>query len=163
MSESQLVKTLLRNLQRRKTKKLLGLASSQDIQFHREVGGSAFLADICISIRPQKKVRNIHNSDVSFIAIEVKISDWQNGLYQAWRYNNFAEKSYLAIYKPYAAKVKLEEFENNNIGLIIFDEKNVDIEYQPRTNIFKKNTYQSDVRGKIWQNLLNSQSICPAF
>lgn len=163
MGESQLTKLLFQNLQGDRIRKLLGLSHSRNVRFHREVGNSAYIADICISINSDSNSnKDFDNHEVSFIAIEVKISDWENGLYQAWRYNNFAEKSFLAIYKPHAAKIRLEEFEENNIGLIVFDEDQVDVRYQPKKNIFRDNTYQAQAREKIWNDLSNTQSVCPA-
>jgi len=162
MSEAKLTNFLVENLRKGGAKKLAGLHSSQNIQLHREIGNSAFITDICISINADKE-NNFDNRKIKFIAIEVKISDWENGLYQAWRYNNFAEKSFLAIYRPYSGKVNVNEFVNNNVGLIIFDESGFDIIHQPKTNRFRQNTYEAGVREKIWSNCLsNAQSVCPA-
>ncbi len=162
MREAELTTFLVQNLQRDGIKKLMNLNSSPDIRFHREVGNSAFVADICISINSCDE-EEFNNRKVRFVAIEVKISDWENGLYQAWRYNNFAEKSFLAIYKPYAERVNLEEFVNNNVGLIIFDENSFDVVRRPKTNKFRSNTYEMGVRKKMWGTCLsNAQSVCPA-
>jgi len=161
MRESELTTFLVRSLQGGGVKKLMNLNSSQEVQLHREVGNSAYIADICISSTPQNKKR-FDNQKVRFVAIEVKISDWENGLYQAWRYHGFAEKSFLAIYKPFADKVKMKECINNNVGLIIFDEKDFKVAYSPKTSRFRKDTYEAKVREKIWSNLPNTQYVCPA-
>ncbi len=162
MREAELTTFLVQNLQRDGIRNLMNLKSSPDIRLHREVGNSAFVADICISISSGSE-EEFNNRTVKFLAIEVKIRDWENGLYQAWRYNNFAEKSFLAIYKPFAERVNLEEFANNNVGLIIFDENSFDVVIRPKTNKFRSNTYESGVRERMWGTCLsNTQSVCPA-
>ena len=162
MRETELTTFLVKNLQKDGIRKLMNLTSSQDIRLHREVGNSAFVADICVSVSAHNE-KEFNNRKVRFVAIEVKISDWENGLYQAWRYNNFADKSFLAIYKPYLDRVNLDECINNNVGLIVFDENSFDVIQRPKTNKFRQNTYEAGVRERIWNNCLtNAQSVCPA-
>ena len=163
MTEAQLTSFLFQNLQDGGVKKLVNTNAFKQVRMDREVGNSAYIADICIAANSHSGKCEFNSQKVRIIAIEVKISDWENGLYQAWRYNNFAEKSFLAIYKPYAHKVKIEEFEDNNVGLIVFDETTVSIVRQPKINRFRNNTYEMEVREKIWDNLSNTQSILPAF
>lgn len=158
--ESNLTNSLIKTLKGGGIKKLIELDSYKDVSFHREVGTSSYVADICISTA---NLSEFNNKKASFVAIEVKISDWENGLYQAWRYNSFAEKSFLAIYKPFAERVNINEFTNNNIGLIVFDENNIQVLHNPKSNKFKNETYEANVRKKIWGNLFNVQSISPAY
>lgn len=75
------------------------------------------------------------------------------GLYQAWRYNSFAEKSYLAIYKKYANGIDINLFRQYNVGLIVFDEENITVLNKPRNNKFNPNTYSGELREKLWAKL----------
>jgi hypothetical protein len=161
MKEYELTTFLFHNLQHKGIKKLINLTSSQDIRFHREIGNSAFVTDICISIGDHNE-KKFNNKKVKFIAIEIKISDWKNGLYQAWRYNNFAEKSFLAIYRPYFNRVDLDKCISNNIGLIVFDEESFDVIHRPKNNKFRQESYGAMVREKIWNTCSSFQNICPA-
>jgi len=54
----------------------------------------------------------------SFYAVEAKLSDWKSGYYQALRYNNFAQKSFLAISSDFVHRVDKDLLISNNIGLI---------------------------------------------
>jgi len=53
-----------------------------------------------------------------FYAIEAKLKDWKNGFYQAMRYKNFAQKTFLALSSEYIHKVDKDLFKMNNVGLI---------------------------------------------
>lgn len=71
--------------------------------------------------------RYLYKNTVSeFIAIEAKISNWQRGLYQAYRYRQYADFSYLALHSNYVerAKQNIDLFKNLNVGLISVDEPN---------------------------------------
>ncbi|MCD4664618.1 MAG: hypothetical protein K8R68_05040 [Bacteroidales bacterium] len=64
-------------------------------------------------------VRNKLSPSVSeFYSIEAKIKDWKSGFYQALRYKNFAQKSFLAISSNYIHRVNNNLLIANNIGLI---------------------------------------------
>jgi hypothetical protein len=130
----------------------------------REVVNNSFRADIFITLQEDKEILKNVRSNLSFIAIEVKIKDWKQGLYQAWRYKSFAEKSYLAVYKPYAKNIDIKLFEQYNVGLIIFGEKTIEIKNHPKKNVFKKkDSYSHSVRGKIIDKLSTMQSVQPVF
>lgn len=164
-NESELTSHLLRELQEGGVHKLISDKPSQAIQFYREVGNSSYITDICISTScgGAKKTMEFNNNEVGFVAIEVKISNWKDGLYQAWRYSNFAERSFLALYRPYIKRVNLRDFETNNIGLIAFDEKNIDVILYPRINRFHQNTYEESIRKQMWEKILNTQGVLPTY
>lgn len=73
------------------------------------------------------------------IAIEVKLTDHKNGLLQAKRYQYFADESYLAILKEAEKNIDIDEFNRNNIGLILFDQKtnSIEIKYPNKGNKFE--------------------------
>lgn len=54
-------------------------------------------------------------------AVEAKIADWRSGIWQAQRYLNAADISYLAMPPKHIHRVDLEECTNAGIGLICFD------------------------------------------
>ena len=57
-------------------------------------------------------------SITEFLAIEAKLRDWKNGYFQALRYKNFAQKSFLALPSEYIHRVDKNLLRQNNIGLI---------------------------------------------
>lgn len=61
------------------------------------------------------------------IAVEAKLSDWKNGLYQALRYKYFANESYLALSKSKIKNVDQKLFKNKGIGLISVDTNDIEI------------------------------------
>jgi len=77
-------------------------------------------------------------------AIEAKISNWKRGLYQAYRYKQYSDYSYLALLKEHIniPKNNIDLFVELNVGLISVDINNNLIEtiYKPRKdiNIFSK-------------------------
>lgn len=76
-----------------------------------------------------KKVESVNLNQIKkIIAIEVKLTDYKNGLIQAKRYQYFADESYLAILKDAEKNIDFSEFNKSNIGLILFDTKNNSIE-----------------------------------
>lgn len=85
---------------------------------------------IKISRGVYKKVisRDLLNPIKKIIAIEVKLTDYRNGLIQARRYQYFADESYLAILKEAERNINFDEFHKHNIGLILFDSKSNSIE-----------------------------------
>lgn len=69
------------------------------------------------------------------IAIEAKVSNWRRGLYQAYRYRQYADKSYLALDANHIepAWKHISEFKDANVGLIRVDVSSdiIDIMYSP--------------------------------
>jgi hypothetical protein len=62
------------------------------------------------------------------IAIEAKLTDFKNGLIQARRYKYFADKVYLAILSEAKEKIDEKQFQDQNIGLIYFDQSSNSVE-----------------------------------
>ncbi len=73
------------------------------------------------------------------VAIEAKVKDWKSGIKQACRYKEFADETYLAIYKQYSsAPLKnIELFRTLDVGLLIVEDGRVELAHQPGTNSFK--------------------------
>jgi len=71
-------------------------------------------------------------SITEFSAIEAKLKDWKSGLYQAIRYKNFAQKSFLALSSEYIHRVDKNLLLENNIGLISVSIDNTRILINPR-------------------------------
>lgn len=98
--------------------------------------------------RKSMLVVNPLNPIRSVVAVEVKLTDHKKGLIQARRYQYFADESYLAILKETEKNIDFEEFNRNNIGLILFDNKTNSIEvkhpqavnhhYQSMVSLFAK-------------------------
>ncbi|MFA5124465.1 MAG: hypothetical protein WC473_01380 [Patescibacteria group bacterium] len=165
LREYVLTSQLIKTLQEGGITKIIRSRRGKNIEMRREVGNNSFIADILISSFPQKMVQNDFNTkQTKFIAIEVKISDWKQGLYQAWRYCSFAEKSYLALYKDYAKNADISLFKKHNVGLIVFDENTIKVLHHPTSNNFSSNkVYEVNLREKIWRRSLSIQSIQPAI
>jgi len=71
-------------------------------------------------------------SITEFYAIEAKLKDWKSGLYQAIRYKNFAQKSFLALSSEYIHRVDKNLLLQNNIGLISVSIDNTRILFNPK-------------------------------
>lgn len=67
-----------------------------------------------------------------FYAIEAKLENWKSGFYQALRYKNFAQKSFLALSSDYIHRVDKDLFVQNNIGLISVSVDNTRIIINPK-------------------------------
>lgn len=67
------------------------------------------------------------------IAIEAKISNWKRGLYQAYRYKWFSQRSYLALHHKHInpARKNISLFEELNVGLLCVNDSDVDIVFEP--------------------------------
>lgn len=157
MSENELTTFLFKNLQNGGIKKLTKkLADSWSVQLSREIGDSSCIADIFIALDSKQNKKK-------YIAIEVKIKDWQSGLYQAWRYNNFADKSYLAIYSDFEHRIDINDFKDANVGLISFDEDTIKILHHPKINRFSNNSFAKERRDKLWNTFSKSQKVSPYF
>lgn len=165
MSEKILVQHLLHNLQMGELQKIT--KTKKKATYYREIGTSSYLADIFITLQNQSSSQDERFFDsrkTSYIAIEVKIKDWKSGLYQAWRYKKFAEKSFLAIHEKYIDEVNIQEFINHNIGLIAFNESMTKVVLRPKKDTsFKKESYEDDLRSKIWDSLARTNNVQPAF
>ena len=154
MKEETLTKILFENLENGGIKKIVRPSRKNNISFHRELGTSSFRADIFISLtRGLDPADFFDNKKINFIAIEVKIKDWRQGLYQAWKYNAFAEKSYLALYEKYAKDVDLKLFEQYNVGLIVFNEEKVVVKNRPKSNNCVSENYSVELREHLWRRV----------
>ena len=67
-----------------------------------------------------------------FYAIEAKLKDWKSGFYQAMRYKNFAQKSFLALSSDFTHRVDEELLIENNIGLISVSQDKTKIIINPK-------------------------------
>ena len=67
-----------------------------------------------------------------FYAIEAKLKDWKSGFYQAMRYKNFAQKSFLALSSDFIHRVDEKLLIENNIGLISVSQDKTKIIINPR-------------------------------
>lgn len=155
--ENILTANLVAQLQNGGLRKLTRL--QKPAKYRRELGDSSFRADIFITLSEEGVWCEFDGRSTQFIAIEVKVKNWKEGLYQAWRYNAFAEKSYLALFKPYARNVNVELFRQYNVGLIIFDETSIEVLNTPRNNKFHGRTYSTELRGRLWSRLSAVKSI----
>jgi hypothetical protein len=140
--EDALTQILVDQLRNGGIKKLT--RAQKAFEYLRELGDNSFRADIFITL--EKNESTVSRSSMKFIAIEVKVKDWKQGLYQAWRYNAFAEKSYLALYKKHASNVDLALFQQYNVGLIVFDESSIEVLNAPKNNRFSERTYSGELR-----------------
>lgn len=158
--EDVLTQLLVEQLQAGGIKKLT--RANKQAEFTRELGDNSFRTDIFITLSKVgvAATEKSNRKDVRFIAIEVKVKDWMQGLYQAWRYNAFAEKSYLALYRKYAKNVDVSLFQLYNVGLIVFDEETISVLNTPKRNAFEENsTYSAIVRDKLWRKLTAVKSV----
>lgn len=83
---------------------------------------------------------NVNQSPVTkCVAIEAKVKDWRGGIRQACRYKEFADETYLAIYKKHssAALKNIELFKSLDVGLLIVDDGCVELVFRPSANRFK--------------------------
>lgn len=163
VKEDFLTQLLVEQLQSGGLKKLT--RANKQAEFTRELGDNSFRTDIFITLSKEGvAATEISNrKDVHFIAIEVKIRDWMQGLYQAWKYNAFAEKSYLALYRKYAKNVDVSLFRAYNVGLIVFDETSISVLNKPTGNKFVEETHSLDIREKLWKKLSTVKSVTPSL
>jgi len=71
-------------------------------------------------------------SVTKFYAIEAKLKDWKGGFFQAMRYKNFAQKSYLALSSDYIHRADKKLFIKNNIGLLSVSKNKIKIIISPK-------------------------------
>lgn len=70
-----------------------------------------------------RKIKQPRSPFNEIVAIEAKIRDWKKALFQATRYKDFANKSWvlLDMYYGKAALKNIEEFKKRNIGLLLIN------------------------------------------
>lgn len=70
------------------------------------------------------------------VAVEAKVANWKRGLYQAYRYKQYADYSYLALHLNYISPALngIHLFRELNVGLISVDEKHntLSVLYKPK-------------------------------
>lgn len=105
--------------------------------------------------RQFKKGNNYKNGLGEVVAIEAKLKDWKRGMFQAYRYRSYADKSFLAVYtKSINAPLKnISQFKKFNVGLIEVGDDFVKVHYRP------KKEQQSDqfIKAIAYENLLSLQ------
>lgn len=81
------------------------------------------------------------------VAVEAKLSNWKRGLYQAYRYKEYANRSYLALYSKYIHRAirHIGEFKRFNIGLIEVKDDTAQIIFDPTSERIKENIYSAVV------------------
>lgn len=145
MNELVLTNFLEKNLRNGDINKI-AKSQGKRVTVQREIGDGSFRADIFISL---ENINSKYHNKFNFVAIEVKIKDWQQGLYQAYRYNSFAEKSYLALYEKYCEGVDIELFKKYNVGLISFNENEMTVLNKPKTNKFTSESHSLEIRKNL--------------
>lgn len=99
-----------------------------------------------------------------FYSIEAKIKDWKSGFYQALRYKNFSQKSFLAISSDYAHRVDKDILIANNIGLISVSPNKTRIIIYPKKNKPKNEIafyYSGEIFIKKVFKEKNENNYCP--
>ncbi|MDB5169000.1 MAG: hypothetical protein JWO41_356 [Candidatus Saccharibacteria bacterium] len=99
-----------------------------------------------------KRVKDYKIGFSDVVAIEAKLKDWRRGLYQAYRYKDYANKSYLALYSPYVHRAlkEIDEFRKYNVGLIEVSDEGLEILFEPsrseiKPNLFAATAYESTI------------------
>jgi len=89
------------------------------------------------------------------VAIEAKLSNWQRGLYQAYRYRQYANKSFLALYTKYIHRAlnHIEEFMRFNVGLIEVGDETITVHFDPDHEVIKENVHSA----LVYERLLSRQ------
>lgn len=88
------------------------------------------------------------------VAIEAKLSNWKRGLYQAYRYKQMSNYSYVALDEQYIhrAIANIHEFERSGVGLIEVKDRNIVVHYSPTRRELKKNVFTT----LTFERLLNT-------
>ncbi len=68
------------------------------------------------------RTAELDEKDFFLIAVEAKLSKWNQALTQAAFYKKFADYSLVALYKKYVRNVDLKTFKEHKIGLISIDD-----------------------------------------
>jgi hypothetical protein len=85
------------------------------------------IKDVFIKVKKKYQLPSIDK----LISIEAKLSDWKWWFYQALRYKCYSHKSYLAISEEYAHRVDLSLFVNNNVWLMVVNNNDVRVLFEP--------------------------------
>lgn len=155
MNELVLTNFLVKNLRDGEINKIAKPLGKR-VTVQREIGDGSFRADIFISL---ENLNSKYADRFNFVAIEVKIKDWQQGLYQAYRYNSFAEKSYLALYEKYCKGVDITLFKQYNVGLISFNETGMKVLNRPKTNKFNDEEHSLEIRQNLKSKICLTECI----
>lgn len=155
MNEFVLTNFLVANLKNGEINKIIR-PKGKRVTVQREIGNGSFRADIFISLQ---NTNPKYHQKFNFVAIEVKIKDWQQGLYQAYRYNSFAEKSYLALYEKYCRDVDISLFKKNNVGLISFNENGITVLNKPKTNKFTMEKHSLELRKYLGDKVILTECV----
>lgn len=103
-------------------------------------------------------VKNRLNPTVSeFYAIEAKLKDWKNGFYQALRYKNFAQKTFLALSSEYIHRVDKDLFKMNNVGLISVTKDKANIIINPKKKAANDKVAYYYLGEMFTKNIFNNQ------
>jgi len=86
------------------------------------------------------------------VAIEAKLKDWKGGLFQAYRYRRYADKSYLAVYSKHINPPlkNLDQFKRYNVGLIEVTDDTLHVHFHP----VKQNEADEFMKAVAYENLL---------
>jgi hypothetical protein len=93
------------------------------------------------------------------ISIEAKLKHWRRALLQAGRYRRFSDYSFVLLDKNFAnpAVEHIEEFQLNNVGLILMEGDRFEVIYTPNRNLKKMKEYllrlNEVVLGHLRENL----------
>ncbi len=81
------------------------------------------------------RVAELDESDFFLIAVEAKLSKWNQALTQAAFYKKFADYSFVALYEKSIGNVDQRLFKQKNIGLVSIDDNmNFDVIIKPKFN-----------------------------
>lgn len=100
---------------------------------------------------------NVYKSCMdSVLSIEAKVSDWQRGFYQAYRYKWFSNFSFLILHSDFVkpAISKLALFEQYNVGLmsVSTEGKSIEVLYKPR----KEKPYSEEIAALTYEKLFSN-------
>lgn len=86
------------------------------------------------------------------VAIEAKLKDWKRGLFQAYRYRRYADKSYLAVYSKHINPPlkNIDQFKKHNVGLIEVTDETLHVHFHP----VKQNEADEFMKAVAYENLL---------
>lgn len=86
------------------------------------------------------------------VAIEAKLKDWKRGLFQAYRYRRYADKSYLAVYTKHINPPlkNIDQFKKYNVGLIEVTDETLHVHFHP----MKQNEADDFMKAVAYENLL---------
>lgn len=98
------------------------------------------------------KGNDYQNGIKEIVAIEAKLKDWKRGLYQAYRYRGYADKSYLAVYTKSISSplAHIDEFKKYNVGLIEVADDGIVVHYKPK----KERRSDDYMKAIAYENLL---------